>query len=314
MVTPAARRDAVEYVIREHRVSRRRSCRLMELRRSTFYYQAKPRDDGPLTDAIRKAVQERRRWGCPRVIDRLRELGWPDNHKRIERIYYREERLQVRHRRRKRRSAGEREPLVRAARINELWSMDFMSDQLAGGRRIRLLNIVDEYTRECLRIEVDTSLNGVRVVRALEALRATRGLPERILTDNGPEFTGRAMDSWAYARGVKLQFIEPGKPTQNAYIESFNGRFRDEYLDGHWFTTLDEARQLIEADRVDYNEKRPHSSIGRMPPARFAAMAELPTAAPAGPEWPCGATMDNSLSIESRMVEARTPTTGHDSH
>lgn len=290
MVTPAARRDAVEYVILERGISRRRGCRLMDLRRSSLYYEAKPQDDGPLREAIRQVARERRKWGCPRVIDRLRQRGWKDNHKRIERIYYREERLQVKRRRRKRPSRHERVPVVRATRINELWSMDFMCDQLADGRKIRLLNIVDEYTRECLRIEVDTSLNGVRVVRALEELRTSRGLPERLLTDNGPEFAGRTLDCWAYARGVKLQFIEPGKPTQNCYIESFNGRFRDEYLDEHWFTSLAEARHLIEADRIDYNEDRPHGSLGRITPAQFAAR------------------------IETTVVETGSTTTGYDSH
>ena len=185
----------------------------------------------------------------------LRRSGWCDNHKRIERIYL-EEKLQVRRRRRKRVCGEAREPLIQPSRPNQVWAMDFMSDALANGRKIRLLNIVDTYSRECLRIEVDTSLPGARVARVLEELRINRGLPEQIMTDNGPEFTGRAMDAWAYAREVKLHFIEPGKPMQNGYVESFNGKFRDECLNENWFIDLPDVRQVTEDYRVDYNEER----------------------------------------------------------
>jgi putative transposase len=153
--------------------------------------------------------------------------------------------------------------------MNERWSMDFAHDMLSNGRRIRMLVVVDDFTRECLSIEVDTSLSGRRVTRVLNWLKETRGLPERIVSDNGPEFTGLALDAWSYRNGVKLQFIEPGKPVQNAYVESFIGKLRDECLNEHWFSGLEDARGTIETWRQDYNENRPHSSLGNMTPEEF---------------------------------------------
>ena len=154
-----------------------------------------------------------------------------------------------------------------------------MSDQLADGRRFRLLNVVDDFTRECLAVEVDSSLSGQRVTRVLERLCVVRGRPERLVSDNGPEFTGQAVDSWAYQRGVQWQFIEPGKPVQNAYIESFNGKFRDECLNEHWFERLEQAREIVEDWRRDYNEERPHSSLGDRTPREFALAAAAPSGA-----------------------------------
>ncbi len=312
MVTPVARRDAVRHLVAEYRVSVRRGCRVMGIRRSTYQYEAEPRNDEALKAAIHQVAKTRLRWGSPRIADRLKREGWKDNHKRIERIY-REEKLQVRRRKRKRMARGEREPLIQPTRVNQIWAMDFMSDQLATGRRIRLLNILDVYNRECVRIEVDHSIPSLRVIRVLEELQEIRGLPERIMVDNGPEFTSQAMDRWAYAREVKLQFIEPGKPMQNGYIESFNGKFRDECLNAHWFMDLPDARQITEKHRVDYNEQRPHSSLGRKTPAEFAAVAtaELPTAA-VPVEGASTAAMDNSLMTKCNVVEMKS-TTGHDS-
>ncbi len=155
-------------------------------------------------------------------------------------------------------------------KINHRWSMDFVADMLAGGRRFRTLNVVDDFSRECLNIEVDTSLGGQRVVRVLERLAQNRKLPEVLVMDNGPEFTGKALDAWAYERGVKLQFIQPGKPVQNAYVESFNGKFRDECLNENWFISLQDARDQIETWRQDYNQSRPHSSLGNMTPEEYA--------------------------------------------
>ena len=268
MVKPTARREAATWAKDEYEISVRRSCRLFGVQTSSYYYRRHGRDETVLLEAMRQVARERRRWGCPRITDRLRRMGFGDNHKRIERIY-RAAGLQVRRRVRKRVARGEREPLVQPAGVNQVWAMDFMSDQLSDGRRIRILNIIDVYSRECLRIEVDRSLPGLRVIRALEELREVRGLPERILTDNGPEFTCRAMDQWAHARDVKRQFIEPGRPMQNGYMESFHGKLRDECMNQHWFRDVEEARQLTEEYRQDYNQQRPHSALGNLTPEEF---------------------------------------------
>jgi putative transposase len=241
----------------------------MRLERSSFYYRAQPSDDDPLREALKAKAVKRRRYGYRRLLILLRREGWTDNHKRVFRIYQ-EEKLQVR--RRKRRKAGEArgEKPVPPARMNERWSMDFVQDQLMTGRRVRLLTVVDDFTRECLAIEVDTSLPGERVKRVLNRIKEVRGLPERIVTDNGPEFTGQVLDAWAYQEGVELKPIEPGKPSQNGFIESFNGKFRDECLNEHWFVGLPDTRVTVEEWRRDYNENRPHSSLDDRTPAEFA--------------------------------------------
>ena len=191
------------------------------------------------------------------------------NHKRTERLY-REEGLSLRLKKRKRRPAALRLPLDRPQRPNQRWSMDFVHDKLFNGRKFRILTVVDDFSRECPLIEVDTSLGGYRVARALDQLIAQRGKPQVITVDNGPEFAGKALDAWAFGHGIKLNFIRPGKPVENCYIESFNGRLRDECLNQSWFTSLFEARQQIESWRVDYNEVRPHSSLGDLTPTEFA--------------------------------------------
>jgi putative transposase len=202
----------------------------------------------------------------------LRREGWLVNHKRIARIY-REEHLQVRTKRRKKMTSGARVPLSMPAAANERWSMDFVMDATSLGRRVRILAIVDDYTRECLAVEVDTSISGLRVARVLDRLLELRGKPKGITVDNGPEFAGRALDTWAYNNKVRLNFIRPGKPVENAYIESFNGRLRDECLNSHEFGSLQEARGIIEVWREDYNEKRPHGSLNDMTPTEFARQA-----------------------------------------
>jgi putative transposase len=250
----------------------------MQLSRSSYYYHVQPPDDAALRQALRAQAAQRRRFGYRRLAIVLRREGWTDNHKRVFRIYQ-EEGLQVKRRLKKRTAKWRGEKPVVAQRPNQRWSLDFMSDQLADGRRFRLLNVVDDFTRECLAVEVDTSLTGQRVTRVLERLRAVRGLPERLVSDNGPEFTGQAVDSWAYQRGVQWQFIEPGKPVQNAYVESFNGKFRDECLNEHWFERLEQARTVVELWRQDYNESRPHSSLGNQTPCEFARTAAAPSGA-----------------------------------
>ncbi len=223
---------------------------------------------------MRELAAERPRFGYRRLHVMLQREGWRVNHKRLYRLY-RHEGLTVRRRKRKRVASLQRVPLATPESANERWRMDFMSDSLATGRSFRTLNMLDEYSRECLAIEVDTSLTGARVARVLDQIVERRGAPKEILIDNGPEFTSRALDAWAYERGVELRFIRPGKPVDNAFIESFNGSFRDECLNQHWFTDLDDARRKISHWRRDYNHVRPHSSLGNLTPHEFAAAAQL---------------------------------------
>ena len=299
-MTPAARREAVEQACERFPISERRACGLMELGRSSYYYAGQPPDDEPLRAALRQAAAERRRFGYRRLTWLLRRRGWRDNHKRIERLY-REEGLQVRRRRRKRTAKGRPRPLEAPRGPNERWSMDFMQDCLSDGRRIRLLNIVDDFTRQCLRIEVDTSIGGARVARVLDQLVAQRGRPKLLLTDNGPEFTGKALDQWAYMNGVGLDFIEPGKPQQNAYIESFNGKLRDECLNEHWFVGLGEARALTAAYGRQYNTDRPHSSLGNRTPEEFAVAWAAAPSPPRGGREQEQDTVDNPGKVAILM-------------
>jgi putative transposase len=210
----------------------------------------------------------RPRFGYRRLHVLLRREGVIINHKRVERLY-REEGLAVRRQRRKRVARDGRGRAAPPVRPNQQWGVDFISDALTWGRRIRLFTVVDVFTREALAIEVDTSLPGGRVVRVLERLATERGVPDEIILDNGPELAGKVVDQWAYERGVWLRFIEPGKPIQNAFVESFQGRLRDECLDRHWFLGLDDARRTVESWRQDYNRSRPHSALGYRSPEEF---------------------------------------------
>ena len=198
----------------------------------------------------------------------LRREGFEINHKRTERIY-RSEGLKLSIRRRKKLASFLRTEIPKPTHHNHIWSMDFMRDALANGRTIKVLPVIDEYTRKCFRIEVDTSINGARVVRVLNEIGQREGLPEVIIIDNGPEFIGKALDAWAYARGIHLAFITPGKPAENAYIESFNGKFRDECLNENWFLSLRDARHIIENWRIDYNNGRPHSALAGLTPREY---------------------------------------------
>ncbi|MCL4144477.1 UNVERIFIED_CONTAM: hypothetical protein GTU68_063228 [Idotea baltica] len=247
----------------------------MNIGMSSYYYQPTAPNDEALRAALKTVAAKRRRWGYRMLAVKLRRDGFADNHKRIYRVY-REEGLQVPIRKKRKTALWRGEKPEASSHRNDRWSMDFMSDQLADGRRIRTLNIVDDHTRECLATEVDTSLSGHRVCRVLDRLTADRGHPKRILTDNGPEFISKALDRWAYEHRVEHQFIQPGKPVQNAYVESFNGTMRNECLNEHWFLDLEDARELIEAWRLDYNTERPHSSLGGKPPSEFAAEAQTP--------------------------------------
>jgi putative transposase len=224
--------------------------------------------DDEIREKIIEIAHQRRRFGCPRIHLMLRRKGLLINHKRTERIY-REEGLSLRKRKRRKTAAQTRIILPAPQRPNERWSMDFVADSIVSGRRFRALVIVDDYTRECPAIEVNTSLGGTRVVQVLERLYETRGLPEVITTDNGPEFTGKALDEWSYRRGVKLNFIRPGKPIENAYAESFIGKLRDECLNENWFISLKHARDIIQGWRIDYNEGRPHTSLRGLTPREY---------------------------------------------
>jgi putative transposase len=254
----------------EYQVSERHACRLMELARSTHRYRARRAErDGALRARLQELAAKRMRFGYRRLTAMLGREGVEVNHKRVYRLY-REEGLamRIRQRRRIRWSGTAVSPV--AVRPNQRWSIDFVSDSVSTGKVIRMLTMVDDCTRECPAIEVDTSLGGLRVRRVLDRVAAERGLPEAIVLDNGPGFRGRALAAWSEERGVRLEFIQPGKPVQNAYVESFNGRLRDECLNANWFTSLSDARRKVETWRQDYNQQRPHSSLDYLPPAEFA--------------------------------------------
>lgn len=266
-------------------MSERRACRLIGFARSSCRHRAAAKKEDEVRERLRTLAHERPRFGYRRLHVLLHREGLTVNHKRLWRLY-REERLAVRRKRRKRAALGRRVMLPAAQRVNQRWSMDFVGDSLADGRTFRTLNIVDDFSREVPAIVVDQSLPGERVVRELEQLATERGVPEMIVTDNGPEFAGKALDAWAYRRGVKLHFIRPGKPVENAYVESFNGKFRDECLNEHWFTSLAHARDVIETWRRDYNEVRPHSSLGDETPAAFARRTRTELRTPTAPFAP----------------------------
>ena len=266
---------ATAYAIEGLGLSERRACLLTGVSPSVYRYRPERGDDDALRRRMRELAGERKRFGSPRLHIMLKREGLVVNHKRTERIYN-EEGLALRRKRRRKGAAGVRVTTPSPVRPNQKWSMDFVTDTTVAGRRFRALAIVDDYSRECPAIEVDTSLGGARVVGVLERLRETRGLPESITVDNGPEFAGKAMDEWAYRRGIKLNFIRPGKPVENAFAESFNGRLRDECLNTNWFMSVRHAREIIEDWRLDYNEVRPHSSLkGKTPKEFIEAVARL---------------------------------------
>lgn len=269
MVTPAARRQAAQLAGEEYGLSERRASRLVGVPRSTVRYRTRRTDPEALCTRLRALATERPRAGYRTLWRCVRREGFAVNHKRVHRLYRRAG-LALRRRVRKKRTREAREPIAAPTRLNQRWSMDFMRDTLASGRAFRTFNVVDDLSRESRAIEIDHSLPGLRVVRTLDAIAAVHGYPEEIVCDNGPEFTGRALDQWAYQHGVRLRFIEPGRPVQNAIVESFNGRVRDECLNQHWFLDLADARRIIAAWRQDYNTRRPHSALGGRTPEEFA--------------------------------------------
>ena len=270
MVGPAALRQAVAHLKAAFGVSERRACSIIKADRKSVRYRSCRQPDTALRERLRALAVERRRFGYRRLFVLLRREGEPSGKNRIYRLY-REEGLTVRKRRSRRRAMGTRAPILVEARPNARWSLDFVHDQFATGRRFRILNVVDDVTRECLAAIPDTSISGRRVARELTALIARRGRPAMIVSDNGTEFTSTAILAWAQDHGVDWHYIAPGKPTQNGFVESFNGRMRDELLNESLFFGLDHARQKVAAWALDYNTRRPHSSIGYLTPEAFAA-------------------------------------------
>jgi putative transposase len=253
---------AADYLMEAYQqVGLRRSCGLMSLTTASYYYHPKGRDDADLRDALKEKAQKHRRWGYRSIYDRLRLEGWQDNHKRVHRVYC-ELGLQLSNRKKRKRAKWRGDSLPPASGLNEIWAMDFVHDNISGpgGRAIKMLTVIDLYSRECLAIEVDYSLSGARVARVLSRIIEERGKPKAIQTDNGPEFIGKALDQWAYRLGIEHHFIEPGKPTQNAFIESFNSLLRNLCLNQHWFLSLSDSRELINSWKYEYNVSVPRST------------------------------------------------------
>jgi putative transposase len=269
VVKPAARREAAAYLRQTFQMSERRACRVIGTDRASVRYQALRPDDVALRERLKALAQQRRRFGYRRLHVLLRREGQLVNRKRVQRLY-REERLNVRRRGGRKRATGTRRPIKVPLVANQRWSLDFIHDQLTDGRRFRILAIVDDCTRECLTLVADTSISGRRVARELDNTVRLRGRPDSIVSDNGTELTSNAILSWVDETGVEWHYIAPGKPQQNAFIESFNGRLRDELLNETLFRSLPHARAVLEAWRRDYNEARPHSRLGWMTPRDYA--------------------------------------------
>ena len=270
MVTPAARREAVAQLRVGFQMSERRACRIVSVDRKVVRYRSRRPPDTGLRARMRELAAERRRFGYRRLHVLLRQEGLVLNRKRTQRLY-REEGLSVRRRRGRKRATGARAPLLLPALPNTRWSIDFVHDQLACGRRVRILNIIDDVTKECLAAVADTSISGKRVARELDAVVARRGRPGMVVSDHGTEFTLNAMLAWGVQNRVSWHFIAPGKPMQNGICESFNGRMRDELLNETLFFGLDHARRALAGWVRDYNERRPHSALQYLTPAAYAA-------------------------------------------
>lgn len=274
MVAPGVRREVVAHVVAIHGVSQRRACRALAVDRSSMRYRSVRPDDAGARAAMKAVAAERRRFGYRRLHIMLGRQGIVMNLKKLRRLY-REERLQVRRRGGRKRALGTRRPMLVPEAVNRRWSLDFVSDAFTDGRRFRVLAIVDDFSRECLARVADTSLSGHRVARELDGLIALRGRPEMIVSDNGTELTSMAILNWCQRTGVDWHYIAPGKPMQNGLVESFNGRFRDEFLNEVLFSSLRDAREQIRSWQHDYNHHRPRSGLGNIPPAEFAEKNRL---------------------------------------
>jgi putative transposase len=288
VVSAAERRHVTQFLQETFHMSQRHACRLVEHPRSTQRYALGLEDQPELRGRLISLAEQRPRFGYPRLHILLRREGFLVNRKRVYRLYT-EAGLKLRAKRRKRTAPRERRPMTPAAGANQSWSMDFISDRLGDGRQFRTLTVVDDFLKRCPVLEVDTSISGERVTRALDRAIEIYGKPRRLVMDNGPEFTSKAMLAWAARRDIELAWIDPGKPVQNAYGESFNARFRDECLNQHHFTTLSDARWLIESWRQDYNHVRPHTSLGGETPERFFEL------------WSEAMASDQSLARQRRL-------------
>ena len=269
MVSPALRREAAIAAQQGHEVSERRSCIALGFARTSQRY-CRSADDAPLRARLRELAAERRRFGYRRLHMLLRREGWAINHKKLYRLYQ-EEGLIVKKRTGRKRAVGTRTPLPQATHSNHVWSLDFMSDALEDGRRFRILGVMDQYGRQCLDLVADTSISGPRVARELDRLVAIHGKPATIVSDNGTELTSKAILAWAAETQVQWHYITPGKPQQNGFTESLNGKIRDECLNEHLFRSLNHARAILGAWRQDYNYVRPHSSLNYQTPMEFLA-------------------------------------------
>jgi putative transposase len=274
MVTPGAKRKAVAHASEAHGVSQRQACHALNIDHSTVRYASTRPDDAPLREAMKAVASQRRRFGYRRIHIMLDREGVVMNLKKLRRLY-REEKLQVRRRGGRKRALGTRRPMLVPDRASARWSLDFVSDAFTDGRRFRVLAVIDDHTRECLALIADTSLSGARVVRELDAVIAWRGRPATIVSDNGTELTSMAVLRWCQQTDVEWHYIAPGKPMQNAFVESFIGSFRDECLNDTLFSTLVEARHAIRSWKEDYNRQRPHSALGNITPAEFAIKSTL---------------------------------------
>jgi len=268
MVTAPVRRDLVRWM-QTKGLTERRSLAVVGMSASSLRYEPRPDRNVALRARIVALAQRYRRYGVGMIHLKLRQAGELVNYKRVERLY-RLEKLHIRRRRRKKIPLSDRQPLIRPGRANEVWSMDFVFDRIGSGRTLKILVITDDATHEAVATVPEHTIGGDHLTRILDGICSQRGKPAVIRSDNGPEFTGRAMLTWAHRHGIALRLIEPGKPNQNAYVESFNGRFRDECLNEHWFISLAHARAVIEAWRREYNEERPKESLGGLTPAQFA--------------------------------------------
>ena len=273
-MTPDAKRSAVTDACEQHGISQRRACSIFKIDRSVMRYQSTRSDDADLRAAMKKVAHERRRFGYRRIHLMLNRQGIVMNQKKLRRLY-REESLQVRKRGGRKRALGTRRPMLLPSCPNERWSLDFVSDAFTDGRRFRVLAVIDDYSRECLALVPDTSLSGLRVARELAEMIKNRGKPKMIVSDNGTEFTSMAMLKWSQDTSVEWHYIQPGKPMQNGFVESFNGSFRDECLNETLFTSLDDARDKITRWKEDYNENRPHSSLGNLTPSEYVRKITL---------------------------------------
>ena len=305
MVGPAATREAVAHLQARIGLSERRACRIVGADRKMIRYQSRRPPDTALRTRLRDLANERRRFGYRRLFVLLRREGEPSGLNRIYRLY-REEGLAVRRRRSRRKALGTRAPILVEARANARWSLDFVHDQFACGRRFRILNIMDDVTRECLGAIPDTSIYGRRVARELTAIIERRGKPNMIVSDNGTELTSNAILSWCAKRGVDWHYIAPGKPMQNGFVESFNGRMRDEFLNETLFHGLHHTRAEVARWVEDYNTERPHSALGYQTPAAFASKLTTATGRhaapltsfaqrPVAPPAPCGVSTERTL-------------------